>query len=88
MNESKPLQIQLIDGQLVVSLGINTLCHSVMSQEHWPEGAKIINNEEFAQEIINELDDVDGQYFIGFLLDKAALKVFESGSLNIQDENQ
>lgn len=86
MNERKPLQIQLIDGQLVVSLGINTLCHSVMSQEHWPDGAQIINNEEFTKEIINELDDVDGQHFIGFLLDKAALKVFDGGSLSINYE--
>lgn len=84
MNENKGLKIRLIDGQLVVSLGVNTLCHSVMSQEHWPEGAQIIHNEEFTKEIISELDDVDGQHFIGFLLDKAALKVFDDGSNNIE----
>lgn len=79
-NKDKPLNIEIKDGELVISIGINTLAFAAKHHRDWPEGMEIKNCLKFAKHIVGELnnnEDETGATLIHRAFDEAALNVIE-----------
>ena len=79
--KNKVLTVEIKDGELQISIGIDVLCQAVGMQI---EDFKITDNEGFAKDILYELEneDEEGTTEIHRLLDKAADDAVENGSCN------
>ena len=79
--KDKPLIVEIKDGELQISIGIDTLCFAVSEKI---ADFKITDNEGFAKDILNELEneDEEGTTEIHRLLDKSADDAVENGSCN------
>ena len=79
--KDKPLTVEIKDGELKISIGIDTLCFAVSEKI---ADFKITDNEGFAKDILYELEneDEEGTTEIHRLLDQAADDAVENGSYN------
>ena len=79
--KDKPLTVEIKDGELQISIGIDTLCFAVSEKI---ADFKITDNEGFVKDILNELEneDEEGTTEIHRLLDQAADDAVENGSCN------
>lgn len=78
-----PLQTEIKDGQLVISIGVDTLCHAVSIGRSYGMGEiTVSNNDVFANELLNELNDEseDGSTAVHRMLDDAASQAIENGA--------
>jgi hypothetical protein len=76
----QPLKVEIVDGRLVVSIGVGLLCYAV-------QGAggcdfRVTNEDAFAADIARELerDEEDGTTLLHRAFDKAASEAVEGGS--------
>ena len=83
-NKELPLSMEIKDGQLVISIGINTLAFATGV---YITDFKIINNEGFAKDILNELDaeEEDGSTMVHRMFDTAANNAIENGSEAVEE---
>ena len=83
-----PLRIQIIDGSLVLSIGIATLAFSAeLQDEHYGfRELTVVNQVEFAKDVLRELnsEEEDGSTLITAVLDKAILNAIEQGSIAVR----
>ncbi len=86
MNPSKdsPLNVTVFNGQLTISIGVNTLAYALQNGPE-PFGATIIDNEAFVREMAIKLNDdgSEGDTALQKLLTDTANLVVESGSPNV-----
>ena len=94
---NKTLEVHIIDGQLVVRIGVETLAwasdHSDFSTPYDDKvGAfvpkwKVIDQLEFAKDVARELrrEEEDGSSLLTNVLDKAIEAAIEQGSLGIEE---
>lgn len=78
-----PLKTEIKDGLLVISIGVDTLCHAVSAGRSYGMGEiSITDNDVFAGEILQELNDEseDGSTAVHKLLDDAASQAIENGA--------
>jgi len=78
-----PLNARIEDGELVISIGIDTLCHAVEVGRSYGMGEITIHNRDvFIKEILTELNDEseDGSTMIHRMLDDAASQAIENGA--------
>lgn len=86
--KKSPLKLQIKDGELIISIGIDTLCFATQSEIL---DFKIINNIGFAKDILNELEseEEDGTTLVHRMLDSAANNAIENGSEFVEEsENE
>lgn len=88
-NKDSPLSTRIEDSKLVIEIGISTLAFC-LNQVLWNEGAegeiKVENEEEFAKDILQELDNEDeiGASILTDALDKAIKNAMDNGSLGLK----
>jgi hypothetical protein len=83
-NRSEQLNVQIVDGKLVISIGIDLLCFAVENKENCDY--TITDNDGFAKDILNELEieDEEGTTLVHTLFDKVANEAVEHGSYNVK----
>ncbi len=77
------LKVAVVDGRLIISVGVDTLCHAVTVGRRYGTGnIDVTNVDAFAGEILRELEreEEDGTTPITSLLDGAAEKAIENGA--------
>lgn len=80
---SAPLAVKVTNGQLVISIGIETLAHALLNDPDFdPEGVEVLDAAQFAQDTVSALDTEDegGRTSVQRLLDEAMNQAIESGS--------
>ena len=82
----QPLEIDIIKGRLVISVGVETIGHAISLSPYIMrfedgEEPQITDPDLFAKEIVRELDreSEDGTTLIHLALDKAAERAIENG---------
>ena len=82
--KDKPLTVEIVDGVLNISLGIDILCLATQSEIY---DFKIVDNNGFSNDIINELlsEEEDGTTLVHRMLDEAANNAIENGSEYIEE---
>lgn len=90
MNSKAPLSCVITGDQLIISIGVDTLCwatvHECQNRDTGiPVGTKILDETEFARDVAGCLnfENEDGSTLLTNLLDAAALEAYEQGSLGI-----
>jgi len=87
-DRDQSLTIAILEQQLVVSIGINTLMIAVRGGDEWDdETMTILDPDAFAAEIAYALEhneQEDGTTDIHLAIDKASMHVVESGSEAVQ----
>jgi len=88
-NPDQPLQVEIRDKVLSISIGVNTLAFAL---EHIPKyysdpAYKSTNNDAFAVDVRDELkrEEEDGTNPIHLLLDEAMNKAIENGSAFVEE---
>ena len=88
MNLSEtPLEIEVKNGQVIISIGVETLCFATQAEIH---DFKITNKEGFVKDLINELnaEEEDGTTLVHRMFDKAADNAIENGSENVLENGE
>lgn len=86
----KALKVEIVDGELVISIGISTLCFAIdHSPEMWNEEEdkpRITDEAGFAHDILEQLtrEEEDGTTPVHRMFDAAAARAIEYGSGNIE----
>ena len=91
MARDQGLTTEIVDGRLLISIGIDALMIAVKGSPVWEEqeadgkGYRIENAEGFADDILRELDDEeeDGTTLVHVAFDKAIERALDQGSLNV-----
>lgn len=85
--DAAPLSIEIVDGRLVIAIGIKTLGEAVTSDcgPFDGLGLRVTEHHIFAQEVMRQLkrEDHDGTTPVHVLLDKAAFDAWENGAEGI-----
>ena len=80
----QPLTIEIVDGRLVVSIGVDALMTAVRGGDDWDdETMAVVDADVFAAEIAHSLEhneQEDGTTDIHLAIDRAALDAIEGGS--------
>ena len=71
MPKNSQLKAEVIDGEMVITIGVDILSFAMQSQNYWPEGAEIKSNELFAEDICKHIlmEEEDGSTPIHRMLD-------------------
>lgn len=83
-----PLSIKIQDGRLIIAIGIDTLAFAAENADTCDLfNFKIINKEEFAMDVMTELDysQENDPTLVQEMLDRAASRAIENGSLAIEE---
>jgi hypothetical protein len=81
-----PLKAEINDGRLVISIGVDTLCHAIEIGRSYGLGDITITDKDiFVKELLNELNNEseDGSTIIHRMFDKAASNAIENGALGV-----
>ena len=82
---SHPLEVELKNGKLLISIGIDNLSYAVSSSDNWNKEDKIVDTYEFARDIITAITDSDeGDGTIYHMFDMAAIEAAEQGGLGVE----
>lgn len=85
------LTVELVDGRLVISIGVDALMAAVRGSRPWEEqeedgrGYAISDVDGFADDILRELEheEEDGTTLVHIAIDAAIARALDQGSLNI-----
>lgn len=83
------LTLEIVDGRLVISIGVNALMVAVKGGDAWDTdgegGPEITSVDGFAGDILTELRDEeeDGTTLIHIAIDTAIERALDAGSLNV-----
>lgn len=86
-NTSKLLNTEIVDGQLVISIGTDTLLHALeIGRPHGFGDITITDRDLFLKELVRELnaESEDGSTLIHRVLDKAVSNTLENGALGVE----
>lgn len=90
-NTDKILEAAIEDDQLVIRIGVRCLVRGITAADTWPitvEGdpAKIVDQDQFLQDLIAELmrEDEQGATSVHLAIDAAAEQVFEQGYESVE----
>lgn len=81
-NPEQRLEVEIVDGRLVISIGINVMCHAIQLGPYFgDDDLRITDNLEFARSVRNRLveEEEDGSTLIHRALNRAAQNAIESG---------
>jgi len=93
-NEERPLEVEVLDGRIVISIGIETLkyCHNQLEELQVKEGCDckgflIEDAEGFARDFVNQLhkDREDGSTKLTDLFDEIMLDTANNGSIHTRN---
>ncbi|WP_010323023.1 hypothetical protein [Marinobacterium stanieri] len=86
-NKSKPLSTEIVDGQLIISIGTDTLLNGLeIGRPHGLGDITITDRELFLKEFVLELnaESEDGSTLIHRVLDKAVSNALENGAQGVE----
>lgn len=91
MNQKResPLGVKIVDDQLQITIGIETLAFAAERYDYFWEGAdddvKVTDPDEFAKDVVRELEseEEDGTTLVHLMFDKAFRAVVENGGESI-----
>ena len=87
---NKPLTVEVVTDQLVISIGVKTLAFAIENGPEWSNDDRIVNPAGFAEDIARELaNDTsgvcgDGDTDLQRAIDKAAERAVESDSKHVK----
>ena len=86
MSKDKPLTVEIVDGVLNISIGIDTLCFA-LSENDFHTQFKVTSIKGFAKDVLNELlsEEEDGTTLVHRMFDEAADNAIENGSEYIEE---
>lgn len=83
-DRNQALTIEIVEGELVIRIGVDTLMIAVQGADDWDdETMTIVDPDTFAAEIANALqnnEQEDGTTDVHLAIDKAAMHVVEYGT--------
>lgn len=83
-DRNTPLSIEIVDGELVIRIGIDALMVAVRGGDDWDDDTMtIVDPDAFAAEIAHSLEhneQEDGTTDVHLAIDRAAMDAVESGS--------
>lgn len=83
MLKNTPLNVEIKNDQLIISIGIDTLAFAIENADKCDlYNIKIENSEGFAKDLLNELlqENEVGETLMSDMLDSAAVQAIEQGS--------
>ena len=86
MSKDKPLTVEIVNGVLNISIGIDTL-YFALSENDFHTQFKVTSIKGFAKDVLNELlsEEEDGTTLVHRMLDEAANNAIENGSEYIEE---
>lgn len=87
-NAARPLEINITDDVLTISIGVGTLAFAVQSSDNqWPEDQYIKDPRLFAKEFSHQLnqEEEDGTTPVHLMFDNVALEALEQGAESVFD---
>jgi len=80
------LEVGVVDGRLVISIGVDLLVHAVTHSDDWPEDGQVVDPDKFAAAIARQLEDEqeDGTTPLHLAFDAAAVKAIEDGDESVR----
>ena len=86
MGKDDVLEVGLVDGRLVISIGVNALAFAAANHD---DGITICDPDLAAEEIVRELrrEEEDGTTPVHRLLDKAVFDAWENGGDGFGDDD-
>lgn len=91
--QQTPLTVEIVDGKLVISIGVETLAFAVWHGDVLDDGDRIADVDAFARDVVRQLvdEDEEGTTPVHKLLDEAALTALDQGdtidSVRLEGEN-
>ena len=85
MKNNEPLKVTVVDGELIISVGVDTLAQALEKEDPWL-GYQIVNTKNFTKSLIQEITkDHDGRSWITDMFVSAATEL-KGVKLDIKDE--
>ncbi len=86
-DRNQPLLVEIVDGELVIRIGIDTLIFAARTGDDWDERFVIVDADVFAEDIRHELEreQEDGTTPVHMLIDAAVEQAIDQGSLGIDE---
>ena len=94
--KDQPLSCDIVDGQLVIRIGVATLKHAAehcplmygVGDKSYPPYVTVVDQEQLAKDVRGELlrEKEDGETALHRLLDQAFLDALEQGSIAFEGE--
>ncbi|AGH32254.1 hypothetical protein VPHG_00191 [Vibrio phage 11895-B1] len=82
---SEALKVEIKNGKLIISIGIDTLSHVCTYSDYWDNNVSVTDTYLFAQDIVSEIVNNDeGEGTVYYMLDTAASKAVENGSIGVE----
>jgi hypothetical protein len=84
----QPLEVEIRGGELVISIGLETLALAVQAGPKWPwEQFRVKDVEQFGQDLLRELEneEEDGTTLVHRMLDSAGFRAMEQGSEGVEE---
>lgn len=86
-DRSQALEVDIEDGRLVISIGVDTLLVAARGGDTWPDDEEfaVTNVDGFADDIRHELvgEEEDGTTLVHIAIDTAVERALDAGSLNV-----
>lgn len=78
---NQQLTVEVVDGRLVISIGVDLLVHAVTHGDGWEEDWEVIDADKFASAIAGQLEreEEDGTTLVHRAFDDAAMAAIEDG---------
>lgn len=91
-NSESPLKVEVTDGKLIISIGIQTLAWVVsyegnLMEKFYPNNYKVTDALGFAEDVAEKLEHEDeiGDTVVTELLDTAIIEAINDGSCNVEE---
>lgn len=80
--KDSPLKVEIIDGLLSITIGVDTLAFAINNDGKTYEGFNVTNAVKFAEDVLHELEreEEDGTTVVHEMLDEAAFAAACNGS--------
>jgi hypothetical protein len=87
MSTKRELKVEIKDGVLEISIGVETLAFAIQNSPTW-RGGKITDDKKFAEDVLIELldEDEEGTTAVHKLFDDMAENAINDGSTNFEEE--
>lgn len=81
-NSNDLLKIEVVDGKVIISIGVDAMCHAIKMGPAWYDNFQITDQAGFVDDIVSELtrEEEDGSTLVHKMFDEAARGAVENGS--------
>lgn len=86
-DRDQQLEVEVVDGRLVISIGVDLLLHAVAhGADDWEDDWEVTDPDAFALAIVDELEseEEDGTTLLHRAFDRAAMRAVEAGAEGVR----